>query len=188
MGIKQMLRAFSLALMALASACTSQMPLQSAGQGDVPIYRIGPDDKVRLTVYNEPALSGEEYVVGSDGNASLPLIGNIKLEGMTAAEAQTEVTKAYANGLINNPRVNMEITKFRPFYILGEVEEPGQYEFKHGMTVLNAVAMAGGFTYRASHKHLYIRRVGSGSEIDVPLAADTRVYPGDTIRIIERFF
>lgn len=173
------------------SACTPTPPLPAASS--VPAdamagYRLSGGDRFRLNVYNEPNLSGQEYSVGSDGEASLPLIGPLKVGGMTAREAEAAIAARYGAGFVNSPRVNVDITQFRPFYILGEVGKAGQYAFAPGMTVLNAVALAGGFTYRANTTRIYIRRDGGGAEEVVPLAANTPVLPGDTIRIVERFF
>ncbi len=175
----------------LTTGCTTSGPLPAAAAGSVAAttaYRIGAGDKFRLNVFNEPALSGQEYSVNTEGEASLPLIGLVKVDGMTPREAEAEITKRYAAGYINNPRVNIDISQYRPFYILGEVKQPGQYPFATGLTVLSAVAIAQGYTYRADQKRVFVRHGDKSSEESVPLAADTPVLPGDTIRIPERFF
>lgn len=95
---------------------------------------------------------------------------------------------ALKDGYLRDPRVSAEVLNFRPFYILGEVQEPGEYPFTNNLTVLNAVATAGGFTYRAAKDRVYIKRNGADTEQREPLTATTRVWPGDTIRIGERLF
>jgi len=150
-------------------------------------YLLGAGDKVRVTVYGEPTLSGEFFVTGS-GLMSLPLIGEIKAGGLTVGQFQDAVQKSLSDGYLKEPRVSAEVLTFRPFYILGEVEKPGTYPYTAGLTVLNAVATAGGFTYRADKKSVYIKHNGETAEVKGALTPSTQVAPGDTIRIGERFF
>lgn len=149
-------------------------------------YRLGVDDKVRLVVYGEEQLSGE-YVIGSEGAISLPLVGPIEIEGLTVPQAQAKITKAYGSSYVADPKVSLDIVEYRPFYILGEVNKAGQYPYRIGMTVLRAVATAEGFTYRANQKRVAIQG-SDGVERIVALTSQTPVQPGDTIRILERYF
>ncbi len=168
---------------------------QQAAIGDTPVsaaaqsmdYLLGPGDKVRVTVYGEQSLSGEFFVTGS-GLMSLPLIGEIKAGGMTVGQFQVAVQKALSDGYLKDPRVSAEVLTFRPFYILGEVEKPGTYPYTSGLTVLNAVATAGGFTYRADKKNVWIKHNGETTERKSELTPSIMVAPGDTIRLGERFF
>lgn len=150
-------------------------------------YLLGTGDKVRVTVYGEESLSGEFYVTGS-GLMSLPLIGEVKVAGLTVGQFQEAVQKALSDGYLKEPRVSAEVLTFRPFYILGEVDKPGTYPYTSGLTVLNAVATAGGFTYRADKKNVFIKHNGETSEVKTELTPSVLVAPGDTIRIGERFF
>jgi polysaccharide export outer membrane protein len=150
-------------------------------------YRLGSGDKVRVTVYGEPDLSGEFFVTGS-GLVSLPLVGEVKAAGLKVGEFQEAVQKSLSDGYLKEPRVSAEVLGFRPFYILGEVTKPGTYPYTSGLTVLNAVATAGGYTYRADKKQVYIKRDGATTEEKSSLSPGTTVAPGDTIRIGERFF
>jgi protein involved in polysaccharide export with SLBB domain len=150
-------------------------------------YRLGSGDKVRVTVYGEPDLSGEFFVTGS-GLVSLPLVGEVKAAGLKVGEFQEAVQKALSDGYLKEPRVSAEVLGFRPFYILGEVTKPGTYPYTSGLTVLNAVATAGGYTYRADKKQVFIKRDGATTEVKTVLSPSTTVAPGDTIRIGERFF
>ncbi len=152
-----------------------------------PIYHLAPDDKIKIVVYGEEALTGD-YVIGSDGNLSFPLIGMVKANGLTLAELQSEITRRLDSDFINNPRVNAEIVEYRPFYILGEVNKPGQYTYRVGLTVRAAVATAGGFTYRANQKKIAIQRRGEAGETKQQITPDLQIQPGDTIRVLERFF
>ena len=176
---------------ALSGAAQAQQPVI----GDAPVsasaqsmdYLLGPGDKVRVTVFGEQSLSGEFFVTGS-GLMSLPLIGELKAGGMTVGQFQSAVQEKLKDGYLKDPRVSAEVLTFRPFYILGEVEKPGTYPYTSGLTVLNAVATAGGFTYRADKKSVWIKHNGETEEKKGELTPSTGVAPGDTIRIGERFF
>ena len=150
-------------------------------------YRLGVADKVRVTVFGEAALTGE-FLVGGNGKISLPLIGETQASGLTIGEFQEEVATSLRDGFITEPRVSAEVLNYRPFYILGEVSSPGEYPYTNSLTVLNAVATAGGFTYRADNRRVFIKRASGDAEEEFPLTTSTRVAPGDTIRIRERLF
>ena len=160
---------------AVASADTSQD------------YQLGVSDKIRVTVYNEPNLTGE-YPISPSGNVSLPLIGEVAANGRTVAAVRQEVQDRFADGYLRDPKVTIDIVTFRPFYILGEITHPGELPYSDGMTVLNAVATAQGFTYRANKKYVFIKHKGEATEKRVLLTPDLRVLPGDTVRIGERYF
>lgn len=150
-------------------------------------YRLGAADKVRIVVFGEDALGGE-VVVNAEGKVALPLIGEIQAAGLTVPQFQDAITQALGQGYLNQPRVTAQVLTYRPFYILGEVNRPGEYPYVVDLTVLNAVATAQGFTYRANTRRIFVRRAGSQAEQPLPLTADTRVAPGDTLRIGERYF
>lgn len=154
---------------------------------EVPEYRLGSGDKVRVITFGEESLSGE-FFVGGSGKVSIPLVGELPALGLTAREFQASVEAALKEGYLKEPRVSVEILNYRPFYILGEVEKPGTYPYTSGLSVVNAVATAGGYTYRANTKRVFIKRPDSDKEEEYPLESNTPVAPGDTIRIAERFF
>lgn len=178
----------------LVAGCeTGQVAQQSARdaavaqQRQVTEYRLGAGDQLRLIVFGEEELSGE-FVVDGGGYVSLPLVGEILAEGKTVREFQRSTEASLRQGYLNDPRVSAEVLNFRPYYILGEVEEAGEYPYSDGLTVLNAIATAGGFTYRANSKVIFIKRAGAPNEVQYPLTATTPVQPGDTIRVAERYF
>lgn len=150
-------------------------------------YHLAPGDEVRVNVFGETSLSGE-FVVTSDGTVSMPLVGQVRAGGLTLDEFRNAVTTALSDGYLNDPRVSAEILNYRPIFILGEVSSSGEYAYSEGLTILNLVARAGGFTYRANTRVVYVKRAGTDTEVAVPLTADLRVLPGDTVRIGERFF
>jgi len=181
----------ALALGACASAPPAmQAPIDAAleeGASFSESYRLGAGDKLRVNVYGEEDLSGE-YLVGSEGGVSLPLIGEIAAGNMTLADLQEAIGDKLRAGYIKEPRVSVEITNYRPFYIFGEVKEGGEFPYQAGMSVLNAIAMAGGYSYRANMRNVYITHKGASAELRYPANQETIVMPGDVIRISERFF
>ena len=116
------------------------------------------------------------------------MIGEVGAGGLTLREFNKELTTKLCNGYLRNPRVSVEVLNYRPFYILGEVGKPGEYPFTNGLTVTNAVATAGGFTYRSNIHRVFVRGQRENREHVVDLTGTTLVHPGDTIRIPERLF
>ena len=150
-------------------------------------YKLGVADKVRILVYNEPNLTGE-YLVNANGAIAFPLIGDVAAAGHTATEIKDLITAQLSNGYLRDPQVSIDILSYRPFYILGEVNKPGEYPYEEGISVLKAVAAASGFTYRADERHVFIKRAGKDTESEYNLSGDIQLQPGDTVRIRERFF
>jgi protein involved in polysaccharide export with SLBB domain len=151
-------------------------------------YRLGAGDKVRVNVFGQPELSGD-FVIDGTGLVQLPLVGQVKALGLTARQFEAEITNALKTGeYLKDPKVSVEVANYRPFYIIGEVNKPGEYPYVNDMTILNAVALAGGFTFRADDSDVYIRRHGGTTETKYPADQSTRVEPGDIVRVGERFF
>ena len=150
-------------------------------------YVLGTGDRVRLTVFGEPDLSGE-FEVDATGKVSLPLIGDLKVGGLQMREAEKSVADRLAQGYLANPRVNIEVMNYRPFYIIGEVNQPGSYPYVNGMSVLTAVAVAGGYTYRARDDRVILTRANDPQRRKYRAAPDTPVLPGDLIEVPERLF
>jgi len=182
------LAGYCLAGAALA-AVPDPAPAPAVVQGSVEQfeYHLGAGDKLRIIVFGEESLSGEFFVSGG-GKIAFPLIGDIDAAGVTIPDLQREIQTKLADGYLKEPRVSAEVLNYRPFYILGEVMKPGEYPYTNGLTVLNAVATAEGFTYRADTRKVFIKRATSLGEHEFPLTTATPVEPGDTIRIGERFF
>ncbi len=149
-------------------------------------YRLGPADQLRITVFNEPGLTGP-YVVGAQGTIAYPLVGDIRAAGLTVPEF-TEALRMALSGYVRTPSVSVEVANYRPFFILGEVTRPGTYPYQVDITVMNAVATAGGFTYRANRGRVFIRHASEDVERAYDLTVSTPVMPGDTVRIGERIF
>jgi polysaccharide export outer membrane protein len=150
-------------------------------------YRLVVGDKLKLVVYGEDQLSGD-IEVGGNGNVALPLVGEVEAKGLTIAELTKGIRTRLTQGFLKNPRITLQVTNLRPIYVHGEVRNPGEFAFRNGMTFIDAVAMAGGFSYRAVTDTMYLRRDGDTVEREVPIAAAGLVLPGDNIRVPERFF
>jgi polysaccharide export outer membrane protein len=157
------------------------------GQKTIELYKLGAGDKIKLVVFNEPQLSGE-FQVGADGSIALPLVGNIVALDKTPAEIAVVDEQMLGREYLRFPRVSVEVLQYRPFFIVGQVRTPGQYPYMAGLTAWNAIATAQGMTPRGRESYVFIRRYGDSKEERFLLTPDLRVWPGDTIRIAERFF
>nr|WP_070960563.1 polysaccharide biosynthesis/export family protein [Hyphomonas sp. Mor2] len=185
----------SVLFLGLATACqtapTVSAPTQGTSDPSSSVYdgeyRLGPADQLRVTVFGHDDLSNQ-YTVASNGTISFPLIGDIEAAGLTVAEFQRLTEDRLSQGYLKSPRVTAEIMTFRPFYILGEVSRAGEYPYTNRLTVLNAIATAGGFSHRANRRVVAIKGFDDIEERRVELTPTTFVQPGDTIRVLERFF
>jgi polysaccharide export outer membrane protein len=151
-------------------------------------YRLGPGDAVRIITYGEDPLTGE-FHVGDRGAVALPLIGSITAAGKTPHELEDAVAEALKKGdMLRKPSVSVEVTTYRPIYVLGEVNKPGQYPYQPGMTVVTAAAVAGGFTYRAVEDYASVVRTVEGDSVEGKASRQAFVQPGDVITVFERRF
>ena len=171
-------------LIAVLIGCAG-VPDTFAGQQSE--YRTGSGDKLRITIFGHDDLSGDFLVDGS-GYIALPLIGKIKAGDSTSREIELAIISKLKPDYLKNPRVGVEILNYRPFYILGEVKNPGSYPYVDGMTVINAIALSGGYTYRGRENKLLIIRAKDPERKKQPADHDTVVLPGDVIEVPERFF
>ncbi len=150
-------------------------------------YRLGTGDKVRVIVYGEDDLSGE-FQVDENGNISVPMIGAVHASGLTGSALEQAIQAKFADGYLNDPRVSVQVTQYRPFYIIGQVNKPGEYPYVNDMMAPNAIALAGGYTDHADDADLYVRHDGETREAEMPADATTRIYPGDVIRVSKSNF
>jgi len=150
-------------------------------------YRIGAGDRLRINTFGEDRFSGE-FLVNGDGQIVFPLFGNIPARGLTTSALAASIATRLQPDYVRDPRVTAEVISFRPVYVLGEVARPGEYPYVEGMTVYTLVAKAGGFSYRANTKVIFVRRENSVVEHKYRSGSATPVLPGDTIRIPGRYF
>jgi polysaccharide export outer membrane protein len=158
-------------------------PLVSTGA-----YHLGPGDRVRVLVYGDKELS-DVFSIGDDGIISLPLAGNVTASGRTPSQlADAIAANLKQRGMIEDPSVAVEVASYRPIFILGEVIHPGQYPYEPDMTVIAAVSLAGGYTYRAIHSYEGVVRT-QGSKTSAGLVKpEDRLEPGDAITIFDRVY
>lgn len=181
-----------LLLVGLCVACGSSGGAMRAGeapnlpQATVQDYRLGPGDRLRISVFGEPNLTGE-FVVSTNGMVSYPLIGDHSAQGKTVGEF-TDTLRTALTRYVLRPNISVEVMNYRPFFILGEVENPGTYPYAAGLNVMNAVATAGGFNYRADTRRVFIKHADELAEREYGLTSTTPILPGDTVRIPERRF
>ena len=149
-------------------------------------YKLGPGDKLKITVFGEKELSGDVELDGA-GNVSMPLIGKISAKKLSVPQLEAQIIEKLRKYL-KSPQITVEVMNYRPFYILGEIKKPGNYPYVSGISVLNAVAMAGGFTYRADKKDITVQRNSDEAVGEVKVTTETVVLPGDIITVKERFF
>ncbi len=176
--------AFLFALLVTAGFCPGVAPVWAAGMVE---YKLGAGDLLRVVVFGHEGLSGQFEVKGS-GHVSLPLIREVKAAGLTLRQLEQAIINSFKPDFLKNPRVSVEILNYRPFYIIGEVKRPGSYPYVNGMTVVNAIALAGGYTYRARENKVLITRVSDAEKKQEPANHQTLVLPGDVIEVPERFW
>lgn len=174
--------AASAMLMGCATTATTTLPPADAVQ-----YRLSPGDKLKLEVFREDSLSGE-YIVNDQGVVGLPMVGDVKAAGKTLSELRAELAATLGQGYVRNARINLDVVSYRPIYILGEVQKPGEYDYAGKMSVYALIAKAGGFTYRANEKVVFIRHINESAETAYRLTSGASVLPGDTVRIDQRYF
>jgi protein involved in polysaccharide export with SLBB domain len=149
--------------------------------------RLQAGDTLRVTVFGEEKLSGE-FLVDPSGYVSLPLAGTVQASGLTKIELEQSLTQKFKSKYLRDPKVTVDVASFRPIYVLGEVQKPGEYPFRSGLNVVSALAVAGGVTYRASKSRVLIQHSGEKELKEREMDPAIRVLPGDVIRVPERYF
>jgi len=179
----------SVALLLAQNATTeAQSPSGGASQSLVTDYRVDTGDRVSITVYQEPDLSVSGVRVKANGTIAYPLLGDLHVAGLTSQELQDLVTSKLLDGYLKKPSINVSIDSYRLYYIKGEVNRPGGYAFVDGLTVAKAVALAGGYTVRASEKSIgLVRESDPENQLD-GVGTNTPILPGDVITVGESFF
>ncbi|SKA30451.1 polysaccharide export outer membrane protein [Enhydrobacter aerosaccus] len=150
-------------------------------------YRLGPNDRTRIIVFGQPNLTGE-FQLDGNGVLAFPLIGNVDANGMTPRDLQRAIANKLDPEYMHNPSVSVEVATRRPFYVVGEVQRPGSYPYVTDMTLLEAVATAGGETYRANMSKFWIKRRVNGEIVRVAGSQESQIQPGDTVIVRERYF
>ena len=177
-----------LAVGAGLAACTSGADIPPLPAAESDVYRLGASDVLRVIVFGDQQMTGE-FRVSDSGNIAVPLLGNVPAAGLSTTQLEASISGLLKQkNLIRDPSVAVEVITYRPIFILGEVTKPGQYPYQPGMTVLAAVAVAGGFTYRAVDDYALIVRTSGDHATEGRVLRQTLVQPGDVITIPERRF
>lgn len=183
-----LLAATALAATGLASCSPRGSDLPELPALQTRAYRLGPNDQLRVITFGEDGLS-EVFRVSDAGDIAVPLIGNVRADGLTTDELSRRITDLLkSKNLLRAPSVSVEITEYRPLYVIGEVVRPGLVTYQPGMTTLAAIAIAGGYTYRAVEDYASITRTIAGVAIKGKVLPVTPVAPGDVITVFERYF
>jgi polysaccharide export outer membrane protein len=177
-----------MALLLLAAACSRVKNLPPVPDEGDQAYRLGVSDQVRVLTFGEESLS-DIFRVNDAGNVALPLLGPVRAQGLTTDELSRSIAdELRRRGYIRDASVSVEVVEYRPVFVLGEVNRPGQYPFQPGMTVLSVAAIAGGFTYRAVQDEAAIVRLVRGQPVEGRATPLTVLRPGDVVTIYERIF
>ena len=177
-----------LLVLLLLAGCSRIKNLPPLPEGGDAAYRLGVGDQVRLLTFGEESLS-EIFRVNDAGSIALPLLGAVSARGRTTEElGQHIVAELNRRALIRDASVAIEVVEYRPVFVLGEVNRPGQYPYQPGMTVLSVAAIAGGFTYRAVQDQAAVVRLVNGQPVEGRAIPLTVLRPGDVVTIYERVF
>ena len=184
-------RALVLPVMLALAGCMPGQDLAMLPSPEDGSYHLGPGDQIRIITYDETQLSNT-FTVGDDGKIAFPLIGTVTASGLTPDLFASEIAASLQNSkLVNQPSVSVEVVQYRPISVLGEVNHPGQYPYQPGMTTLDAVALAGGFTYRAVTGYASDWRTAGHGSVDAikgKVGPGSSLEPGDVINVFERYF
>ena len=175
-------------MIALLGGCASYQPAPPAFHKMLnEPYHLDSGDKVRVTVFEQDGLTNS-YAVDKSGYLSMPLVGTVPARGETTEELKAAISRKLQDGFLRDPDISVEVEQYRPFFIMGEVATGGQYTYVPGMTVQNAIAIAGGFSARAQQKTADITRQVNGRVVSGRVLTSDPILPGDTIFVRERLF
>ena len=181
-----MFRVISISLMMMCTSCAT-VPVATADSSEPYVYKLGAGDRLKISVFGEPSLSGE-YAVDGAGAIAYPLLGQVTAASKTTSALRQEIENRLGGQYVREPKVSVEVANYRPIYVLGEVARPGEFPYVEGITAYALVAKAGGFTYRANQKVIFIRRESMSDEQAYALSGRLTIRPGDTVRVGERYF
>lgn len=189
---KRFTHSVCLGMFVLTAACSSGLSnLASMPPAPTVAYRLGAGDEVRVSIpgLTPTGASEASYVINDRGQISLPVLGDVPAGGKTVPELQASIAQELTQRqLLNAPTVSVQPVRLRPFYVLGEVKSPGEYQYRAGMSVLAAVSAAGGYTFRAQQGNVGITRMVDGRQVEGRATERDMIQPGDTLRIYEKWF
>ena len=172
----------------LLGACTPGANLSALPDYTPGAYKLGGGDQLRIITFGNDQLTGQ-FRVDDQGKIAMPLIGNVDAAGLAPSELASKLSETLKEQkFLKDPSVSVEVLAYRPIYVLGEVSKPGQYPYQPGMTVLTAVAIAGGYTYRAFEEYASDIRTSNGQAQEGRVTPRAFLAPGDVVKIYERHF
>ncbi|GIX30248.1 MAG: hypothetical protein KatS3mg124_0720 [Porticoccaceae bacterium] len=151
-------------------------------------YRLGPGDVIQISVYGEPDLSFERILIGESGTFPYPFLGEVEAAGLTLAELKERLYRGLVPDYLIDPKITVAIVEYRPFFVNGEVKNPGSHPWQPGLKLRQAISLAGGFTERASRSKIYVVHADDPDHRRIRVDLDYRVRPGDTITVEQSLF
>jgi len=181
----------AVATLLLLAACSPTGNLPALTSPDAQAYHLGAGDQLRVITYNDPQMTNT-FTVADDGRIAFPLVGTVDAAGLTTDGLASRLSGVLSEkGVLHKPSVSVEVVQYRPIFVLGEVSHPGEYRYIPGMTMQSAVALAGGFTYRAvtsTAEDVRTEGTPDGKPIRGKIRTDSILQPGDVVTIFERWF
>jgi polysaccharide biosynthesis/export protein len=185
----KMFLALSLAAMtAVLSGCNTYKPAPKAfQQATIQPYALDSGDRLRITVFDQPSMTNS-YTVDQAGYIAFPLVGQVPARGRTLQQLSGQLASKLRQGYLRDPDVTIDVDRYRSIFVMGEVGQPGQYAYVPGLTVQNAIAVAGGFTSRANQASVDVTRKINGQVITGRVNISSAIIAGDTLYVRERLF
>lgn len=185
---KAMMLVLAAMLVAALSGCATYQPAPKVfHEATIQPYRLDSGDRLRITVFEQQSLSNT-YTVDQAGYIAFPLVGQVAARGATVSQLEGVIAQKLKQGYLRDPDVTIEIDRYRSIFVMGEVGQPGQYAYVPGMTVLNAIAVAGGFSTRANQRDVDVTRKINGNILTGRVPITDPILAGDTIYVRERLF
>lgn len=187
-GTRGMMLLLVAMIVAAMSGCATYRPVPKVfHEATIQPYRLDSGDRLRITVFEQQSLSNT-YTVDQAGYVAFPLVGQVAARGATVSQLEGVIAQKLKQGYLRDPDVTIEIDRYRSIFVMGEVGQPGQYSYVPGMTVLNAIAIAGGFSTRANQRDVDVTRKINGNILTGRVPITDPILAGDTIYVRERLF
>lgn len=177
----------ALSALGFPGGAAAQSQIAQAQRAITENYQLASGDILKINVFGHEDISGD-YEVDGTGQITFPLLGLVRAEGLTIEQLRVEVQEALNRDYLVDPRVSVEVLNYRPIYVLGQVNSPGSYGYSVGMTVRQAVALAGGYTRRADNDDMKLIRMENGIQQELEVQEEDTILPGDTLEVLRRFF
>lgn len=189
--MKARLPDFGILLLLALSACSGTPtvggPAPTTAAATLTDYNIAPGDILEVTVFGQSDLSGQ-FTVDAEGSISMPLINQVAAAGLSTRDLELRLVEKLQPDYLRNPDVSVKLLSYRPIYVLGEVQNSGSFAYQPNMSVLSAIAVAGGYTYRAARKKVFVVRANDSSGKQIKVSEQTVLRPGDTVIVGQRLF